>query len=340
MSKIRDELFAASGKTPNRGEAEGAFLNRVVVAISKEITDAVWNAISGPAQDWNNSAAEAIKAGKAVPPFPDVVAAAPAGRGRGRTPAPAPAPEPYEPAEKDEVSLTTKRGKVVEGFVVGFSEDGTLIYINAAVDGEEKDDEEFVIASCTIIPKEAEAELNEEREPGADEVPGDTKIEVSDTVEYTTKRGKVIVGNVVVLDGDELVMKDAAGNEHELLVSSAASFNLKVKNAGVAATPAVTTTGRGRGGRATLAATPPAPAPTGRGRTAAATPAEPPPAAKPLSLGGHIRQIMCADPAITIEAVDKKLKALKLDYREATLKAVYSDTLGVFTELRANGKMT
>ena len=60
MSKIRQALVEAAGLSKNRSEAEEDFLRRVVTAVGGEITDEVWAAIPGDAQDWNNVAADAI----------------------------------------------------------------------------------------------------------------------------------------------------------------------------------------------------------------------------------------------------------------------------------------
>ncbi len=322
MSKIKAELIAASALKLNRGEAEPAFLARVVVAIGNDISDETWSGISGPAQDWNNVAADALKLNKELPAFPDAEAPAAAPTTRRRAAA-APAPEPveYEPTKGDEVTATSKRNKVVTGFIVEITDD--VVVVNPASDGPEADDIELPIASNTFVLAGA-AEPAASTNKVADELAGLAEPEVGDTVEVVTKREKIIVGNIEVLEGDDLVLKDAAGTEHELSMASLKSVKVKVKNAKSAAAPA------------------PAPVATGRGRTrAAAEPAAGEAEKKTrssnpagVSLGGRIRELMCGDESLTVEQVSKKLTDEGINFRDTSVKMIRKDVLDVIAMLR------
>ena len=181
MSKIKAELVAAAALEPKRGEPEAAFLTRLVAAVGNDIADEVWNGISPEAQDWNNAAADALKLSKPFPPFPDEVSA-PVTRARAVSAVPVAAPAPYEPKHGDEVTATSKRGKVVTGFVVAI-DDGVVI-VNAAHDGPEANDVELPIASNLFAPAVPGAATVAGTPAGEPE--GPSEPELGDTVEVTT----------------------------------------------------------------------------------------------------------------------------------------------------------
>ncbi len=332
MGKIREELMKAAEVAPKRGEDDGTFLIRLQKAISEEISEEVWNALSDEAQDWNNDAADAITAGKPIPPFKDEevpAAPAPAGRRRGPAAPEAPqAPTEYEPKVGDEVAATTKRGKVETGFIVEF--DDSPLVLNAEKAGAEANDIELPMAGLVIVPKAAPAPAPAGRTRGAakaTEPEGPAEPEVGDTVEVETKRGKVLVGNVTVLEGDDLVIKDAAGTEHELSVATLKTFKVKVKNGpgkGPETAAEAPAAGRRRGGASTAApAAPVADAKTKRSANGG------------VSVGTRVNELVIDNPGWTMEQVGTVLKKEGLEYRENTLSLTFSSAHKFLDLLRA-----
>lgn len=70
MSAIEKELTAAAKIKPKKGEDRQAYFKRLCKAIYN-IKDPEWEALSVEAQDWQNDAAERLKAGDPIPEFPD-----------------------------------------------------------------------------------------------------------------------------------------------------------------------------------------------------------------------------------------------------------------------------
>jgi len=69
-SKIEQELLKATGTKTKRNENRQAYLTRVMKAVAV-LDDDVWEGLATEAQEWNNGAAEAHKAGDAIADFPD-----------------------------------------------------------------------------------------------------------------------------------------------------------------------------------------------------------------------------------------------------------------------------
>lgn len=321
MSKIREALVAATGLKIGRGEDEQTFLSRVAKAVSEDIDDATWNGLGDPAQDWNNLACKALTAGQPLPPFPDAVAAEPALAPRGRTRGAAAAPAAlvaYEPKEGDEVIATSKRNKVVTGFIVEIK-DG-IAYVNPDREGPQDADIECPLVAYTFAL--ADAGDTAPAEAAAQEPAGPVDPQVGDTVEAVTKRDNVIVGNVVELGDDLMVLKDAAGGEHELVPSILKSVVVKVSNSASATAPAVSA-GRTRGAAATT--TPPA-----------AGGDKPKRSSNPegVSLGGRIREIVCENEALTSEQVSVQLTKEGIQFRDTSVKMIWKDTHNVIKLLR------
>lgn len=72
-SKIEQELLAATGVKPKKNEDQQAYLTRLMRAVAK-LKDPEWEGLSTDAQEWNNGAAEAHKAGDEIADFPDYAA--------------------------------------------------------------------------------------------------------------------------------------------------------------------------------------------------------------------------------------------------------------------------
>ena len=75
MSKIQAELAKATGVNPEQGQSiiDPAYLKKLVRAVAN-LADKDWDALSGPAQEHHNTAADAANAKKDIPNFPDYVA--------------------------------------------------------------------------------------------------------------------------------------------------------------------------------------------------------------------------------------------------------------------------
>lgn len=71
MSKIEKELLGATKLKVKKGEERQAYLVRLCKAVAK-VNDDTWEQLSTEAQEWNNGAAEQIKAGDKLDDFPDL----------------------------------------------------------------------------------------------------------------------------------------------------------------------------------------------------------------------------------------------------------------------------
>ena len=325
MSKILNTLLAAAGTTLKAGEQPLDAVKRIMPAIS-ELDDASWDALPVEAQDYFNSAGDAVNARKPLPELPDYVAPAPApAAGRRRSSAAAPA-APAVPQKGDMVVITTKRGKTMEVEYVEL--DGNVhVFINEA--GNE--DEIAVDRVESIVVKAAPAPAAEpEPEVSA---PGEPKV--GDDVVATTKRGKVIEGKLVEIDGDLYVVETADGKEEELEQSRLTSIVVK-------AAPAPAASGRRGRGAATAAEQPAA---TGRRRgAAAAAPAEEPARATKevnngVSVTTRIRQLVAADLNATAEAIGAQMKKEGLTFRDNTLALTFAEAHKVVAILREAGRL-
>lgn len=328
MSKILNTLLAAAGTTLKAGEQPLDAVKRIMPAIS-ELDDASWDALPVEAQDYFNSAGDAVNARKPIPELPDYVAPAPApAAGRRRSSAAAPA-APAVPQKGDMVVITTKRGKTMEVEYVEL--DGNVhVFINEA--GNE--DEIAVDRVESIVVKAAPAPAAEPEPEVA--APGEPKV--GDEVVATTKRGKTIEGKLVEIDGDLYVVETADGKEEELEMARLTSIVVK-------AAPAPTASGRRGRTTATAApaATPEQPAATGRRRGAAAPAEEPARATKEVNGGvsvtTRIRQLVAADLNATAEAIGAQMKKEGLTFRDNTLALTYAESHKVVAILREAGRL-
>lgn len=314
MSAIRKELMDAAKMDPKRGEDDATFLIRLQKAISEEIDEATWAGLSEKAQDWNNDAADAITAGKSIPPFPDETAAAPApapSRRRGATAEPEQTVA-YDPKKGDEVEVTTKRGKLVAGFIVEL--DAEVIVLNPEANGPEAKDIELPLPGSVVKPMVGAGLTKAAVDPKEPEEP-----EIGDTVAVITARDKNIVGLVVELSAETMVLKDSTGEEHELGINRLKSVLVKGKPA---AAPAPAASGR-RGAAA------PAPAPAaGEKAKRASNPAG-------VSVGQRINEMVIDNPAMKVEEIGAALKKEGLEFRDNTLGMTFSSAHKFLDLLRA-----
>jgi hypothetical protein len=307
MSNIQKQLAAATEVEPSKRKNEEPtsqdYMKRLAVAVG-ELSDDEWGKLSKDAQDWYNSAADALKLGQEIPAYQDMAPAATTTRRRTAAAEPA----PYEPAVGQKVAITTKRGKSMEGTIAELDKDGLVLD-----DGTELDHDK--IATISLL---------DEGSAGAAEPEGPKDPAVGDTVQVETARGKVIMGNISSMDGDDLVLVDGTGEEHELTKSKLKSIVVKV--------PAAS---GGRGAAISAKDTP--------------KPAETKPAAddKPKrvtanSNGGvsatqRMRELICADMAAKKEDIAALLKKESLEFKQATLDLIYSDShklIGILRDLK------
>lgn len=331
-SKIRDAMVAASKLTPKRGESDEEFITRVHYVVGSELPDAEWKALPGDVQDFNNVLAEAIDNKQPLPPFPDEVAdTKPAGRRRGA--AGATGVETFVPSIGAPVIITTKRGQTKTGIIVELTD--TEVVINKkGDDGEKADDEEFTLANVTITaapPVLNQASANEQAEAGKEDEPGVPQI--GDTITVITARDRTITGNVMEIDEstDMLVLKDAAGADHELTISRLKSTVIKVR-----AKPVAGAAGAAAGPANKLGVADPVAPTTNRRRGAPAAdkkaadkpadkPAEDTAAEKP-NVGSIIRSVLVENPDATQDECEAALKKAGLPFSPVTVRVAYNTT--------------
>lgn len=313
MSKIQEILAAATEVEPSKRKNETAtspdYMKRLAVAVG-ELSDEEWKKLPREAQDWYNEAADAIDKKSDIPAFPDDAKEEPATRRRG---AAAAKDEPYKPAAGDEVELTNKRGKTYTGTIAEVDEDGLVLSTSTG----DVDFDHDKITEIKLVAKGAAG--GGEEAAAADDGPGDPAV--GDTVELVTKRDKVYMGNVIEIDDDTIVIKTAAGEEHDFEKEKLKSLVVKVKNAG--------------GGKASKADKPAAKAE--KEEAPAKDDAKKKITAKDnggVSATMRMRELICADPEAKKDVIGDRLKKEGLEFKQATLDLIYSDTTKIIGILR------
>ena len=330
MSKIQAELAKATGVNPEAGQSivDPAYMKKLVRAVAN-LPDKDWDALSGPAQEHHNAAADAANAKKDIPNFPDYVAPAADETPRRRRAAEdddAPAAKAYAPKKGDEVEIVTSRDKVVVGKVVDPDDAGDLVL---EVDGEEVG---YSLAKLkSITPKNAPAEDEKPRrrraaEDDDDAPPAKAEPEVGDTVEVENSRGTKKMGNIVEMDDEVLVIKDAAGEEIEYAREKVKSIVVKVKNAKKADE---------------------APKRRGKAEDADDDKGDGKKDGKPARVGKEanggvsvttrLRELMCETPLdpLSLEDLGKAIKKEGLACNDSTMKMVHADCVKLFKMLAA-----
>lgn len=308
MSKIQKELCDAAEIDPKKDEDRQSFMLRLALAVNK-LPNKLWDALSKEAQDWMNDAADAAGAKKSLPDFPD--AEQPASSGRRRALAEEPAAEAFTPKVGSDVKATTKRGKVVTGKIVEL--DKELLVLKTTT-GEEEE-----LAMDRIEKIEPLASGTGKADP-AEEGPRDPVK--GDTVTVTTKRGKVVTGELLELTEDLVALKTDAGEEE---FSRDRVESLKVE-----------------GGRKAESA------PSGRRSVEksddkAAAPADDSKRTRAsngsVSVGMRIRELIIADLSATKDDISKTLKKEGLEFRDNTLDLNYAEAHKMIELLKKAGKL-
>lgn len=305
MSKIQKELCDAAEIDPKRDEERQAFLLRLAMAVNK-LPDKVWDALSKDAQKWMNDAADAASAKKTLPDFPDAEPPASSG-GRRRV---ADEPAAFTPKVKDDVKVTTKRGKVVTGKIVEMDKEVIVLKTPAG------DEEELPLDRVEKIEPLGGAADPAEEGP-RDPVKGDT-------VTVTTKRGKVVTGELVDLTESEIVLK-VDGAEEEFVRDRVES--IKIEGGRRARTSSAEASSSRR---SVTEDKKDAPAEDGK-RTRASNGS--------VSVGMRIRELIIEDFSRTADDVGKILKKENLEFRDNTLALNYAEAHKMLELLKKAGKL-
>lgn len=324
MSAIQKELTALGMKF---GTDRQASLRDAIVAIHKLDDDAFY-ALSKPAQNWFNVAAEDVNQDKPevteLPDYKEEAAPPPATRRRAAEPAAAPAAPKTtltQPAKIEKGAIVqgvTGRGSAIEGKYV--ETEGDLFILD---DGEGEIEFNYVKAQSWGVVTEvaAEAPAAGRRRRAADEDDGEPAgpkdPAVGDEVTLINARDKEYTGKIIEMNDEIVVLDLGAAGEMEFNRDRIKS----IKVAGAAPAPAA------EGGRRRAAAAPAAAADDGKPKRSS-NPAG-------VSVGQRIREIMCEATDITEEDVGKQLTKEGLEFRPPTLKMIYKDTKSTFELLKA-----
>jgi small nuclear ribonucleoprotein (snRNP)-like protein len=329
MSKIQAELAKASEVEPKRGEkiTDEAYIKRLIVGVGR-LSDKAWGQLSEPAQDWFNEAADKVNANKAPPIYPDAEEEEVKPRSRRKAAEveeeekPAKAAK-YEPTKGDKVTVVTKRGKEYVGKIIDPDDKGELVL---EVDGEELGlDLERI---DTIVPMPADESKSRRKAAEAEDDEGPADPEVSDTVEIKTKRGKVMMGNVIEIDDKVVVIKTAAGDEEEFDKDRIESIVVKVKNAG-----------KGKGKKADDE-----PKTKSRGKASDGDDDSKEKRTTKEDNGGvsvtlRARELICDNPDASKDDIVKMMKKEALEFKETTVGMIHADCHKMFKLLRERKMM-
>lgn len=315
MSKIQAELAKVTKLKKKDGESTQDFMKRLVRATS-DLEDDAWDGLSEDTQNWFNEAADKLNSKKELPAFPDAEEeAAPATRTRTRAAKPVEEEQaPAEPAVGDQVTITTKRGKVSEGKVVEIDDDILVV----ETDGEEVEHTRSRLESVVVKA----AEKKSRRKPAEEEPPEDAVVEpqVGDQIKAVTGKGKEVEGKVIELE-DDLIVIDDGDNELELVPSKLKSLEIvkaeaKSKRKSADADESATTT------KETAAKPKRASAKENGG----------------VSATGRMRELVCEDHTVPKEQIAKILKKEGLQFRDNTLDLVYADVQKIIAILKTQKK--
>jgi len=338
-SKIQQVLAKITECEPRKDETinDDSYKRRLAAAVS-ELGDSDWDKLPDEAQDYANKVSDLINANKTtdLPAWPDLKEEAAASGGRRRTRA---SDDDDKEGSKptagykavdvdtlkkgDKVRITNKRDKVYEGTVIDPDDKGELVL---EVDKEEIGVDLDRVAKAEVwaeAPAE-EGKTSRRRKAEDDEQPEVLEPEVSDTVELVTMRDKVVVGNVVEMDKDTIVVKDASGDELEFNRERIKSIKVKVKNAGK------TDEGKPEGRSRSKAGDDKGdekPSEGKRTRSVAKT-------EEGVSATTRIRELIVENMDASAEQIGKLLEKEKLSAKDNTLKLIYSDVHKLLKMLR------
>lgn len=210
IDDVRKELEKATGVTRASGQAEKDYLLLVMRKVAA-LDDKEWKALSEPAQDWYNDAAEAVNDKKDPPTLGDSEPATePRSRRRtnddthdvSRTETRRREAEPEGPADPkvgDEVVVKTEDGDTFKGKVLEIGERSIVI---------DDDGEEEVIKRKSVKSIKVVGGSSAKDEPAAEP-------KVGDTVDVTMEDGEVFTGELLEA-GERSVVVEVKGEEEVL----------------------------------------------------------------------------------------------------------------------------
>lgn len=309
MSKIQVELCNVAETDPKRSETRQEFLLRLALACNK-LPDSVWDKLSRDAQNWVNNASDAANGKKTLPDFPDAVKEEEPTSTRRRVSAEEPktaGTADYEPKLKDDVRITTKRDQVKTGKIVEMDEEVIVIKTPAGYE------EDVIRDRIAKIEPLSGGKAKEE-----DEGPRDPKV--GDLVTLTTKRDKVVTGDVVEIT-DELITLKVNGVVEDYMKDRVASIKIE-------------------GGRKAEAGTSRRSADKGETKTDTKEEGTRTRSTNSgVSVGTRIKELLIEDASMTLDEVGKALKKEGLEFRDATLSLNYSDVTKFLEMLKKAGKL-
>lgn len=293
---------------------------KLLLAGANDLSDADFEKLSDAAADWCNAAADAINAkAKNLPELPDYKeegGEAPATSTRRRAAAkeddaPTGTKEITDAKKGQAVRIVTKRGKDVSGTVVEI--DNEVIVIKTG-DGEEQEFDRERIDKMYGLAEEAKTS----RRTKADEDDGDDPIKVGAEVKVVTKRGKEVTGKIIELN-EELLVIDDGKEEVEFDRDRVESI-----------TPVKAAKEESSGRRRTAAKEDDK---GGESKNSRSSNAE------GVSVGTRIKELLADDPAMSMEAIGKKLDKEGVAYKENTLQLNYRDCVKFLEVLKAAGRL-
>lgn len=314
MSKIQKELSEVTEVTKKRGQDEQEFLKALVKATS-DLKDDDWNALSPEAQDWFNEAADAMNAKKGLPAFPDAVKDEPEDETKARGRRGAAKEEAATPKVGDEVTIVTKRGKTITGKIIEIDKETVVV----DSDGEELEVAHDRIESMTVAADELKEEKKSSRRKSADDEPEEPVVaepKVGDSITAVTARDKTYSGEVVEVEDDLVVIKDADGEELELTPSKLKSLVIKATEVKPGRRKAAEDEDdpKTRGGKKEE--------PEAGGKTKRVSAKE----NGGVSATVRMRELIVDDMGAKVEDIAKQLKKENIQFRDNTLNLVFADT--------------
>lgn len=329
MSAIQKELCKACDIDPEKF-SDRASLHAAIVKGVNKLDEKGWEALSIPAQDWNNAAADEMKEAKKKNIAPQIAEFSdyePPRSSREEEPArsrrrssddedkPAASSKGETMAveklqEGDRVKLVTKRGKAIEGTVVENSKRKEFIVIKST-DGEDEVDYAKV-DSVEVFHGTA----------GQSENAGP---EVGDEVKFTTKRGKTVAGVITELTKDTIVIDEKDDYDIDRIDGD---ITITKKQAARGSTRG-SSKDDDKGGRSRS------------NKEDGAEEEEKKRSSNPrgVSVGGRIRELLSDDPSMTEEAVGKVLKKEDIEFRDQSLKMIYRDCANFLALLTKAGRL-
>lgn len=293
MSKIRDELVAASGLTAKRGQADTDFLPLVLDKIG-DLDDKAWNKLSAEAQAYYNEAVESLNEEKGLPKFPDDEPEVPATTKRATRGA-AKAEAPKEPAVGDQVRVINARDKEFTGELLELDADTVVI----EVDGKEMELVRAKLKTFEVVGGAGKT---------AAEPEGPAEPVVGAEVEVVNARDKTLVGKILEMDDDTLVL-EIDGKESELVRAKLKS--IKVLSGGKVASKAPDRASKATKGE-----------PEGGGEGGKEDKAQ----RAGNGTGQRVRELILDNLDSDADAICKVLTKEGVAFREQTVKLVYAET--------------